>query len=162
MACGAVEQDEVKGWFLGMLTKVLVSRRNQRKNCLTCSMVSQRALTSEHAAHGARTAAPHSHWEYFVGQPIVFALSKYVVVISDSQLWNCTRVQSFFFFFCLTEKAALIFCGRVSVFSPVFLTGMPRLPFFPENRVREEFEPRHHWPEQGNRLRWVTRSVRVL
>ncbi|XP_074477765.1 uncharacterized protein LOC141759525 [Sebastes fasciatus] len=33
------------------------------------------------------------------------------------------------------------------------LNGMPRLPFFPENRIRGEFEPRHHWPEQGNRLR---------
>ncbi|KAM8731601.1 uncharacterized protein AB9X84_025940 [Acanthopagrus schlegelii] len=33
------------------------------------------------------------------------------------------------------------------------LNGMPRLPFFPENRFRGEFEPRHHWPEQGNRLR---------
>ncbi|XP_035469679.1 uncharacterized protein si:ch73-173p19.1 isoform X2 [Scophthalmus maximus] len=31
--------------------------------------------------------------------------------------------------------------------------GMPRLPFFPENRIRGGFEPRHHWPEQGNRLR---------
>ncbi|KAM6971042.1 uncharacterized protein LKV04_016753 [Tautogolabrus adspersus] len=35
---------------------------------------------------------------------------------------------------------------------PYMLNGMPRLPFFPENRFRE-FEPRHHWPEQGNRLR---------
>lgn len=32
---------------------------------------------------------------------------------------------------------------------------MPRLPFFPENRFRRDFEPRHQWPEQGNRLRWV-------
>uniref|UniRef100_A0A3P9NHB4 Si:ch73-173p19.1 n=1 Tax=Poecilia reticulata TaxID=8081 RepID=A0A3P9NHB4_POERE len=30
--------------------------------------------------------------------------------------------------------------------------GMPRLPFFPENRVRAGFEPRHFWPDQGNRL----------
>ncbi|XP_038828760.1 uncharacterized protein LOC120027798 isoform X3 [Salvelinus namaycush] len=30
-----------------------------------------------------------------------------------------------------------------------FNAGMPRLPFFPENRM----EPRHHWPDQGNRLR---------
>lgn len=37
-----------------------------------------------------------------------------------------------------------------------FFTGMQRLPFFPENRVRGAFEPRHHWPEQGNRLRWVS------
>uniref|UniRef100_A0A3Q0SV66 Si:ch73-173p19.1 n=1 Tax=Amphilophus citrinellus TaxID=61819 RepID=A0A3Q0SV66_AMPCI len=29
---------------------------------------------------------------------------------------------------------------------------MPRLPFLPENRIRGGFEPRHHWPEQGNRL----------
>ncbi|XP_070709452.1 uncharacterized protein [Pempheris klunzingeri] len=36
---------------------------------------------------------------------------------------------------------------------PLVLNGMPRLPFFPENRFRGEFEPRHHWPEQGNRLR---------
>ncbi|KAK7881700.1 hypothetical protein WMY93_030109 [Mugilogobius chulae] len=33
------------------------------------------------------------------------------------------------------------------------LNGMPRLPFFPENRIHGGFEPRHHWPEQGNRLR---------
>ncbi|XP_071777591.2 uncharacterized protein LOC139928817 [Centroberyx gerrardi] len=36
---------------------------------------------------------------------------------------------------------------------PLMLNGMPRLPFFPENRVRGGFEPRHQWPEQGNRLR---------
>ncbi|XP_010742474.3 uncharacterized protein si:ch73-173p19.1 [Larimichthys crocea] len=36
---------------------------------------------------------------------------------------------------------------------PDVLNGMPRLPFFPENRFRGDFEPRHHWPEQGNRLR---------
>uniref|UniRef100_A0A1A8SI23 Uncharacterized protein n=1 Tax=Nothobranchius rachovii TaxID=451742 RepID=A0A1A8SI23_9TELE len=36
---------------------------------------------------------------------------------------------------------------------PYQLNGMPRLPFFPENRNRGRFEPRHHWPEQGNRLR---------
>lgn len=36
---------------------------------------------------------------------------------------------------------------------PHMLNGMPRLPFFPENRLRGEFGPRHHWPEQGNRLR---------
>ncbi|XP_062235414.1 uncharacterized protein si:ch73-173p19.1 isoform X1 [Platichthys flesus] len=35
---------------------------------------------------------------------------------------------------------------------PYVLNGMPRLPFFPENRIRVGFEPRHHWPEQGNRL----------
>lgn len=33
------------------------------------------------------------------------------------------------------------------------LNGMPRLPFFPENRLRGDFGPRHSWPEQGNRLR---------
>ncbi|XP_019962910.1 uncharacterized protein [Paralichthys olivaceus] len=38
---------------------------------------------------------------------------------------------------------------------PYMLNGMPRLPFFPENRIRVGFEPRHHWPEQGNRLREV-------
>ncbi|XP_068160283.1 uncharacterized protein si:ch73-173p19.1 [Antennarius striatus] len=36
---------------------------------------------------------------------------------------------------------------------PLLLNGLPRLPFFPENRFRGEFEPRHRWPEQGNRLR---------
>ncbi|XP_068604369.1 uncharacterized protein si:ch73-173p19.1 [Brachionichthys hirsutus] len=36
---------------------------------------------------------------------------------------------------------------------PLLLNGMPRLPFFPEGRFRGEFEPRHRWPEQGNRLR---------
>uniref|UniRef100_A0A8C2ZJU0 Si:ch73-173p19.1 n=1 Tax=Cyclopterus lumpus TaxID=8103 RepID=A0A8C2ZJU0_CYCLU len=38
---------------------------------------------------------------------------------------------------------------------PYMLNGMPRLPFFPDNRIRVEFGPRHHWPEQGNRLRCV-------
>ncbi|XP_055785020.1 uncharacterized protein LOC129859358 isoform X3 [Salvelinus fontinalis] len=37
---------------------------------------------------------------------------------------------------------------------PFFLNAdMPRLPFFPENRLRGVLEPRHHWPDQGNRLR---------
>lgn len=36
---------------------------------------------------------------------------------------------------------------------PNMPNGMPRLPFFPENRIRGGFEPQHHWPEQGNRLR---------
>ncbi|XP_069552456.1 uncharacterized protein [Brachyistius frenatus] len=36
---------------------------------------------------------------------------------------------------------------------PLLLNGMPRLPFFPENRIRGGFEPQHHWPQQGNRLR---------
>ncbi|XP_054621417.1 uncharacterized protein si:ch73-173p19.1 isoform X2 [Dunckerocampus dactyliophorus] len=36
---------------------------------------------------------------------------------------------------------------------PYMLNGMPRLPFFPENRNRGGFGSRHHWPEQGNRLR---------
>uniref|UniRef100_A0A665VA87 Uncharacterized LOC115060683 n=1 Tax=Echeneis naucrates TaxID=173247 RepID=A0A665VA87_ECHNA len=36
---------------------------------------------------------------------------------------------------------------------PHMLNRMPRLPFFPENRIRGGFQPRHHWPEQGNRLR---------
>lgn len=42
------------------------------------------------------------------------------------------------------------------VFSCVTPSGMPRLPFFPENRLRGDFGPRHSWPEQGNRLRWVS------
>ncbi|XP_033841666.1 uncharacterized protein si:ch73-173p19.1 [Periophthalmus magnuspinnatus] len=33
------------------------------------------------------------------------------------------------------------------------LNGWPRLPFFQENRVHGGFEPRHQWPDQGNRLR---------
>ncbi|XP_056290762.1 uncharacterized protein si:ch73-173p19.1 [Pseudoliparis swirei] len=36
---------------------------------------------------------------------------------------------------------------------PYILNGMPPLPFFPDNRIRVHFGPRHHWPEQGNRLR---------
>ncbi|XP_076026524.1 uncharacterized protein LOC143016205 [Genypterus blacodes] len=36
---------------------------------------------------------------------------------------------------------------------PNLLDGMPRLPFFPENRNRGAFEQIHRWPEQGNRLR---------
>uniref|UniRef100_A0AAQ4RMZ8 Si:ch73-173p19.1 n=1 Tax=Gasterosteus aculeatus aculeatus TaxID=481459 RepID=A0AAQ4RMZ8_GASAC len=38
---------------------------------------------------------------------------------------------------------------------PYMLNGMPQLPFLPDNRIRVEFEARHHWPEQGNRLRWA-------
>ncbi|XP_036378807.1 uncharacterized protein si:ch73-173p19.1 isoform X1 [Megalops cyprinoides] len=34
-----------------------------------------------------------------------------------------------------------------------FPAGLPRLPFFPENRPRGAMEPSHHWPDQGNRLR---------
>lgn len=63
---------------------------------------------------GPELLPPPSHWEYLVGQPIVFTLSKHVVAISDSQLWNCTRAQRFFS--CFTEKAALMLCFR-------FLTG---------------------------------------
>ncbi|CAL9698167.1 unnamed protein product [Knipowitschia caucasica] len=34
------------------------------------------------------------------------------------------------------------------------LNGMPRLPFLPENRIHGAgIDLRHHWPEQGNRLR---------
>ncbi|XP_031440137.1 uncharacterized protein si:ch73-173p19.1 isoform X2 [Clupea harengus] len=33
------------------------------------------------------------------------------------------------------------------------LNGLPRLPFFPENRGRGPLEPRHRWPDHGNRLR---------
>ncbi|XP_016398822.1 uncharacterized protein LOC107732090 isoform X1 [Sinocyclocheilus rhinocerous] len=36
---------------------------------------------------------------------------------------------------------------------PSHYWGLPRLPFFLENRARAGLEPRHHWPEQGNRLR---------
>lgn len=36
---------------------------------------------------------------------------------------------------------------------PQIPNGMPRLPFFPENRNRGGFEPQHYWPHQGNRLR---------
>ncbi|XP_041824644.1 uncharacterized protein si:ch73-173p19.1 [Melanotaenia boesemani] len=36
---------------------------------------------------------------------------------------------------------------------PPMFNGIQRLPFFPENRIRGGFEPQHHWPEQGNRLR---------
>ncbi|KAG1944277.1 uncharacterized protein si:ch73-173p19.1 [Pimephales promelas] len=39
------------------------------------------------------------------------------------------------------------------VVPPFHLNGMPQLPFFLENRARGGLEPRHHWPEQGNRLR---------
>ncbi|KAJ8418697.1 hypothetical protein AAFF_G00001960 [Aldrovandia affinis] len=34
-----------------------------------------------------------------------------------------------------------------------FPAGLPRLPFFPENRARGAMEPGHRWPDQGNRLR---------
>ncbi|XP_026148300.1 uncharacterized protein LOC113121753 isoform X2 [Mastacembelus armatus] len=36
---------------------------------------------------------------------------------------------------------------------PQLFNEMPRLPVFPENRIRVGFEPRYRWPEQGNRLR---------
>uniref|UniRef100_A0A673GRY4 Si:ch73-173p19.1 n=1 Tax=Sinocyclocheilus rhinocerous TaxID=307959 RepID=A0A673GRY4_9TELE len=39
------------------------------------------------------------------------------------------------------------------VVPPFNLNELPRLPFFLENRGRAGLEPRHHWPEQGNRLR---------
>lgn len=42
------------------------------------------------------------------------------------------------------------------------LNGIPRLPFFPENRIRGGFEPRHHWPEQGNRLREALEVVAAV
>ncbi|KPP61433.1 hypothetical protein Z043_120468, partial [Scleropages formosus] len=35
---------------------------------------------------------------------------------------------------------------------PFIIPGLPRLPFFPENRARGVAEGRHHWPDQGNRL----------
>ncbi|XP_056594936.1 uncharacterized protein si:ch73-173p19.1 isoform X1 [Triplophysa dalaica] len=38
------------------------------------------------------------------------------------------------------------------VVPPYHLEGMPQLPFFMDNRARGALEPRHHWPEQGNRL----------
>ncbi|XP_028288759.1 uncharacterized protein LOC114453194 [Parambassis ranga] len=43
--------------------------------------------------------------------------------------------------------------------APDMLNGMPRLPFFPENRIRGGFENQHHWPEQGNRLREAPEEV---
>lgn len=36
---------------------------------------------------------------------------------------------------------------------PHIPNGMPQLPFFPDNRGRGALEPRHLWPDQGNRLR---------
>lgn len=44
---------------------------------------------------GSEPLPPPSRREYLVAQPIVSTRSKHVVVISDSQLWNRTRVQSF-------------------------------------------------------------------
>lgn len=41
------------------------------------------------------------------------------------------------------------------VVPPFNFEGLPRLPFFMENRARGGLELRHHWPEQGNRLREV-------
>uniref|UniRef100_A0A671NNY1 Si:ch73-173p19.1 n=1 Tax=Sinocyclocheilus anshuiensis TaxID=1608454 RepID=A0A671NNY1_9TELE len=35
----------------------------------------------------------------------------------------------------------------------LYLHFISTLPFFLENRARAGLEPRHHWPEQGNRLR---------
>ncbi|KAM9775260.1 uncharacterized protein si:ch73-173p19.1 [Syngnathus typhle] len=37
--------------------------------------------------------------------------------------------------------------------APHLLNGLPQLPFLLENRNRGGLEPRHRWPEQGNRLR---------
>ncbi|XP_061093494.1 uncharacterized protein si:ch73-173p19.1 isoform X1 [Conger conger] len=34
-----------------------------------------------------------------------------------------------------------------------FPAGLPRLPFFPDNRARGPMDPGHRWPNQGNRLR---------
>lgn len=45
---------------------------------------------------GSEPLPPPSRWEYLVDQPIAFTRSKHAVVISGSQLWNRTRVQSFF------------------------------------------------------------------
>uniref|UniRef100_A0A3B5LYR0 Si:ch73-173p19.1 n=1 Tax=Xiphophorus couchianus TaxID=32473 RepID=A0A3B5LYR0_9TELE len=42
--------------------------------------------------------------------------------------------------------------GQEAEEEPPQIPNMPRLPFFPENRVRGGFEPRHFWPDQGNRL----------
>ncbi|XP_002660968.3 uncharacterized protein si:ch73-173p19.1 [Danio rerio] len=41
------------------------------------------------------------------------------------------------------------------VVPPFNFEGLPRLPFFMENRARGGLDLRHHWPEQGNRLREV-------
>lgn len=51
--------------------------------------------------------------------------------------WNCLlRILIFPFLSCVSA-------------------GLPRLPFFPENRGRGPLEPRHRWPDHGNRLRWA-------
>ncbi|XP_047423995.1 uncharacterized protein si:ch73-173p19.1 isoform X2 [Mugil cephalus] len=42
---------------------------------------------------------------------------------------------------------------------PHMPNGIPRLPFFPENRQQQRFEPWHHWPGQGNRLRAAAEEV---
>ncbi|XP_051538320.1 uncharacterized protein si:ch73-173p19.1 [Myxocyprinus asiaticus] len=39
------------------------------------------------------------------------------------------------------------------VLPPYDFNGLPQLPLFLENRARGGLELRHHWPEQGNRLR---------
>lgn len=52
---------------------------------------------SIHSTRGPELLPPPTHREYLVGQPIRFALSDHVVVISDSRLWTCTRAQSLFF-----------------------------------------------------------------
>ncbi|XP_010883825.2 uncharacterized protein si:ch73-173p19.1 isoform X2 [Esox lucius] len=44
---------------------------------------------------------------------------------------------------------------------PFLQNGMPRLPFFPENR-RGGPEPRHQWPDRGNRLREDAAEDQVL
>ncbi|KAG9348127.1 hypothetical protein JZ751_004157 [Albula glossodonta] len=45
-------------------------------------------------------------------------------------------------------------CGPA--FPSLGWTGLPRLPFFPENQGRGAVELGHRWPDQGNRLRWRT------
>nr|XP_020475406.1 uncharacterized protein LOC109971480 [Monopterus albus]XP_020475407.1 uncharacterized protein LOC109971480 [Monopterus albus] len=49
------------------------------------------------------------------------------------------------------EDAAGIEVGEED--PPHLLHEIPRLPLFPDNRIQGGFEPRHQWPEQGNRLR---------
>lgn len=52
LSCGAVEQDQVRGWSPVMLTKVPPSRRSKRRNRLTCSTVCQTALAIHHTEPG--------------------------------------------------------------------------------------------------------------
>lgn len=66
---------------------------------------------------GPELLPPPSHWEYLVGQPIVFTLSKYAVAISDSQLWSCTRAQRFFFLLYWESSSDVMFSFSHRLFS---------------------------------------------